>query len=916
MLLPVMRPLADLDEEEPLSEPIEGGEALALAPAIPSVRRQLLLAMLIRRARDVDAAQAARLAAELARLLDGLQREDLSLDALDGLVPDAFSAHWQETLRFLRVLAQPWQELLANEGAMDPVARQCRMLRRLAAHWQATPPEGPIIAAGSTGSIPATAELLRVVAALPEGAVVLPGLDIDLDPESWELLDPGHPQFGIKQLLDRIGVSREEVRPWPARSPDPASHPARLLALSEAMRPAATTERWRDLPPIPAGALEGICRIDCPGPREEAETIALILRQALETPGATAALVTPDRRLARRVAAALKRWDIDIDDSAGTPLGATPPGALLRHAAEASSEQWAPIPLLALLKHPLVTGGQGPASFNAALRALEENAIRGPRPAPGFANLRAAAVAVRASATVLSLLDEIGAAATPFAELLTREEAPLGDLVLRHIAFAEWLATDAEGRIRLWDGEAGEAAALFVNGLHAATDGLQPVEPLSYSDLFSNLMAEQVVRRAYGRHPRLNIWGPLEARLQHADLLILGGLNEGTWPAQAGLDPWLSRPMRQRLGLPAPERRIGLAAHDFSQAAAAPRVALTRSDKVDGAPTVPSRWLLRLDNVLEAAGLAWPGRPRVEFNAWREALDRPEAYEPVPPPAFAPPAAARPRALSVTRVETLMRDPYSIYARYILDLRPLEPLEADPGAAERGIAVHQALDRFVAAFPDTLPPDALDRLLDLGRLAFGALLDRPGVRTFWWPRFERIARWFLETEAERRRLNRPLATEVAGQLVLKAPGGPFTLRATADRIDSTADGRLAIIDYKTGAIPRAADVASGYAPQLPLEAAIAMAGGFAEVDRAEVAELSFWRLSGGAEPGEIRPLKLDVRELAEEAEAGLRRLIAVFDDPKTPYRARPRPAMAPRYGDYDHLSRLKEWATAFAGNGE
>jgi ATP-dependent helicase/nuclease subunit B len=437
-----------------------------------------------------------------------------------------------------------------------------------------------------------------------------------------------------------------------------------------------------------------------------------------------------------------------------------------------------------------------------------------------------------------------------------------------------------------------------------------------YPALLTSLLAGQAVRPAYGSHPRLSIWGPLEARLQHVDTLVLGGLNEGTWPAEVDPGPWLSRPMRADFGLPAPERRVGLAAHDFAQAFCAPKVFLTRATRVEGTPTVPSRWLLRLETFLQVFELnetLSAQSPR--WLAWAEALDRPARTILTGPPAPTPPLAARPRRLSVTKVETWMRDPYALYAREVLGLRALDPLDADPGAADLGNLVHAALERFIQAHPTHLPDDPEAALLAIGEAVFAAHGARPGVRAFWWPRFCRIAGWFTAAEAERRGgLTRAVA-EAHGSMHLDAPGGDFELTAKADRLDLHSDGTVGIIDYKTGALPTNKAVDLGFAPQLPLEAAIVLAGGFAGIPTGPLAGLEYWRLSGGDPPGEIKPLKDDAADRATKSLDGLRGLVTAFDDPTTPYPAIPRSAWAPRFNDYAHLERVKEWA-AGAGAAE
>ncbi|MDP6344705.1 MAG: double-strand break repair protein AddB, partial [Alphaproteobacteria bacterium] len=519
MLLPMMRAVGDVDEEELAFDGLHGGDMLDLPPAIPALRRQLLLAQLIGRQRGIDVVQAAPLARELAALLDRLQTEEVPFSALADLVPADFAAHWRITLDFLRLLEEPWQQLLAAEGGLDPAERRNRLLRAQSRRWRQRPPAGPVVVAGSTGSIPATAELIAVVAGLPGGAVVLPGLDRLADAETWAAVDPCHPQHGMKQLLETIGVDREQVAPWHGSG----TAGRRDALLAEALRPTETTERWRHLPALGRDAVAGLARVDCASPQEEAGVIALALRQALETPGRTAALVTPDRGLARRVVAEMLRWGIAIDDSAGLPLAATPPGTLLRLTAVMLVEGLAPIALLAALKHPLARAGGEAGRTRRLVRELDRKALRGPRPAVGFAGLEGAvAAADGVSPAAVELVAELHRRGARVLELVTRPAAALADIVAGHVTFAEWLATDRDGECHLWRGEAGEAAMGFIAELLAAAEGLPPLAGAGYAALLAGLMEGLAVRPAFGLHPRLHIWGPLEARLQSADLLVLG----------------------------------------------------------------------------------------------------------------------------------------------------------------------------------------------------------------------------------------------------------------------------------------------------------------------------------------------------------------------------------------------------------
>lgn len=927
LLLPRLLPLGDLDPDDLAFETpqFSGGAAEAtLPPAIPALQRQLLLASCIRSHSRADAAetgaaemsedQAIRLAAELARLLDQVETEGLDFAALEGLVPEDYAEHWQITLKFLRIVTEIWPAILAGLGCIGPAERRRRLAELQAEAWRRKPPSDPVIAAGSTGSIPATAELLRCVAGLPQGSVLLPGLDLESDAGTWNEIrrDPAHPQHGMAQLLDRLGVDRAEVQPW-SDAEMPQVDPARARFANLALRPPGGTARWHEAESDDFdAALEGVQRVDCADPGEEALVIALLLRRQVEQASSTAALITPDRDLARRVATNLQRWQILVDDSAGRSLASTPPGIFLRLTAAMVAERFAPVALLAALKHPLAAGGQSPAAFRRKVRALERAVLRGARPAAGLDGLRRALTASKQAQELLPWFETLAERLAPFAASHDGGAALLADLVEAHLGAAEALAaSDSEsGAERIWAGDAGEAAAVFASELREAAQATPVSKGLHYPAALDALMSGRAVRPHYGLHPRVAILGPLEARLQHADLLVLGGLNEGTWPAEVNPGPWLSRPMQSAFGLPLLERRIGLAAQDFFQGFCAPQVYLTRAERVEGTPTVPARWLRRIDALRDGLGLSADlQRDAAQLKAWAEALDRPAAVARLAPPLPCPPLAARPRELSVTRIETWMGDPYALYAREILRLRALDPLDADPGAAQRGTLVHEALERFLKAYPDKLPDDALDAMIEIGAEVFRPVSARPGAFAFWWPRFRRVAAWFVAEERARRGGIAASFVEIKGALDFEAPGGPFRLTAKADRIDRMADGGLTVIDYKTGAPPSKRKVNQGFAPQLPLEAAIAAAGGFEGLPQGAVTSLAFWRLSGGTPPGEVQAAGgVDPVQLAEEALEGLKRLVASFDDPATPYACQPRPDMAPRFNDYEHLSRLAEWS--------
>ncbi len=994
MLLPAVRPIAEAEEDlgliEGFARGLGGEEALSLPPAVSKLERQLVLTELVsawsaamrQRAQnaggDDDAearrlgagaqspAQAAHLAIDLAKLMDAVETENVSLQDLAALVPDDFTQHWQKTIEFLEIVTKTWPAYLSERALLSPMHRRNRLILAEAKRLQATPPSAPVIIAGVTGSIPATAELMRAVLALPNGAIVLPALDKRLDEASWKRIadagkdHPEHPQFGFRGLLARLDFARSDVQelPGPLLS---ASAQARNSLISEAMRPAGSMERWRtfirdaERSELEAG-LEHVSLLEAPAAEDEAEAIALIMREAAETPGRTAALVSPDRLLARRVAIRLESWGIRVDDSAGRPFGKTVPGTFLDLAINAWAMDFKPAELMALLKHPLTRLGLSAGDVRRTARNLEIAAFRAPYLGAG---LDAVDLAVEraAHATAADSGDRRHGAARRLGD---RDWAHVRDLVKRlHTAFEPLLTLAADGRTHplrmwteahsavaeavarpapetlasvgaedlfafadasdspLWQGEAGEAAWKLFESF--ADPVLPPVQLAAsdYPDFYRALVAGETVRARIPAHPRLSIWGPFEARLQQPDVMILGSLNEGTWPAVADPGAWLNRPMRQNLGLPAPEEEIGRAAHDVTTFLGAETVILTRADKVDGVPRVPSRWLLRLRALLDGLGLTNALAPRSDWLGWARARDYIRRLEPVAPPQPKPPIELRPKRASVSDIETWIANPYAIFARRVLRLDPLPLLGAEPGPAEKGQVIHLALSRFTERYPVELPTDIAGAFMQVAADVVRDFRDDPRVRAFWLPRLQRFADWFAATEPDRREGVSTLLAEVSARHILAVPGEPFELSARADRIDVTVGG-LIITDYKTGQVPSASFVLAGAKPQLPLEAALAFEGAFSRLEPMPVLSLRYIRATGADPAGQvldIKPRGDELITLARNSLAGATRLIAEFRDPETPFRALRRPCFKYDYDDFAHLARVGEW-TAESGDEE
>jgi ATP-dependent helicase/nuclease subunit B len=973
-VLPRITALGDIDEDELFfaedSEQFADSAPLDLPPRLGELSRRLTLARLVAAWAKGPVlaplvvggpASTLALAADLARLMDDMVTRGVSWDALDDLVPDQLDQYWQYSLEFLRIARKIWPDHLAEIGRIEPATRRDRLIEAEAARLSGHP-TGPVVAAGSTGSMPATAKFLHAVAALPHGAVVLPGLDTDLDKEAWRAIGgetdaqgkivahpaSNHPQFAMHALLQRFGLARDEVEILVPPAPR-----GREVLLSEAMRPSSATAQWHARlarPEIAARIDEGVnglALIEAPNPEMEALAIAVAMREARHL-DKSAALVTPDRALARRVMAALERWNLDFDDSGGDALIETPAGVFARLAADAVANGLEPPTLLALLKHPLCRLGRAENAFKSAIASLELALLRGTRPQAGTAGLALELARFRSELGKLNRgeisslhraerrarLDEgqidraealvaaLRAALAPLESLATTKPYDFAEFAARHREILIALSRDESGVAVAFEGPDGLAMAASFDDLLGAQElsGLA-VSLGDYGDVFQAAFADRAVRRADTPGARLHIYGPLESRLMQADRIIMGGLIEGVWPPAPRVDPWLSRPMRHQLGLDLPERRIGLSAHDFAQLLGTADVILSHSAKAGGAPAVASRFLHRLEAVAGQERWKIAKLNGETYVRWAQELDRPEEVKPVPQPAPRPPRATRPLRLSVTAIEDWLRDPYTIYARYILKLDALDPVDMPLSAADRGSAIHEAVGAFTREFASKLPDDPARALKEIGQRYFASLMERPEARALWWPRFQRIANWFAQWEKARRQSIAAIAAEINGEIAIQLEDGrSFVLSARADRIERRADGTFAILDYKTGQPPTAKQVRLGLSPQLTLEAAILREGGFAGIEgAASIGELAYVRLSGNTPPGEHKALELKIRpsdtpqspdEAAIHARQQLEALIRTFENEDEPYRSLNLPMWTNRYGTYDDLARIKEWSAA------
>ncbi len=922
LMLPRMVVVGDLDLDETLGtlfDPLTRDIPPAVDPTVRLlVLARLLRAELVRQGSQTvpGAAALLRLARTMAETIDRLLVEDIALDrlldpAVIGLVGD-LAQHWIDSTRLFAGVVQRWQVELAARGACDASERRNRLLRAVAEHWSSAPPAHAVVAAGVTSAAPAVARLLRVVSQLPGSAVILPDCDLTLDDAVWDALGQAgapdaegvvfgrgdivaHPQYHLKLLLNRMGIARGEVMAWHRAGPA-AAPPARSRAISNLFLPPAASAAWAILP-ADDRRLAGVRLMESAHPGEEALAIAVLVRRALAVPERRVAVITPDRALAERVIAHLQRWNIVADDTAGRPLPQTAAGRLLLLLAEVWAERAAPVPLIALLGHPLVRAGDARPAWLDRVRQLDL-ALRGPRPAPGARALRDRLATVRhPDPALIAWWDDVTHVLAPLLDHTSGQS--LADVLANLVAVAEALC--GEG---LWAEADGRALAQWVEDWSAAAGDAalaeMQVDPPEIPALLRDALDQVAVRPPYGGHPRLAMYGLLEARMSRADLVICGGLVEGTWPAAPSSDPVLAPAVLRALGIPGADFRIGLSAHDFAAALGAPEVVLSHAARDTAGPTVPSRFLLRIRAMLGDL-------TRLETDAvdWARQLDRGAMVDPAPQPQPLPSAEQRRVDIAATALDRLRGDPYQFYASAILRLASLDPLDAEPSPAWRGTAVHAILEEWHKAGAPA------GELVPIATRALHAMSAHPLMRALWQPRLIEALQWI---EAEQQDLlaqgRRVVAFEQWGDATVRG----VKIKARADRIDQLPDGTLAIVDYKTGKPPGGKMVADGFALQLGLIGLIVAAGGVAGV-AGTPRGFEYWSLSrkgdhfgwrdepileGRKRSGVPRDAFLDVtRRYLDEA---LDRWILGHE----PFTARLNPDLA-GYSDYDQLMRLDEW---------
>ena len=918
-ILPRIISLGDIDEDEIDLFFAGTHEELNFPPAVSAMERKLILAQLVAakdRAYSGRENWAAALSAanELAKLIDSFYTEEIDLSKLGDIAPSGMAQHWAESLKFLEIVTKAWPAHLASIDRMDPADRRVKLIDAQTRSWAASPPTHPIVVAGSTGSAPSVTRMMDLIARLDQGLVVLPGLDQTLiDNQGWGGIDDPHPQSGLKALLNSCAIDPAAVRHWPGS--ETLSDRQALLSLT--LRPASATNDWRDLvqqavstDPALQNATNGLSIIEASDEETEATSIALIMRETLETAHKTAMLVTPDRDLSRRVAAKMARWGVHIDDSGGVPFHNCPHGVFLRLVASWLQNPADPVCVMAMVRHPLCRLGLSETDHRKAVTALDIG-LRGlVPPSQSVAALEEKLSRARNSSLAAQAQPAIDALAKAAPENLHKLSS-FAAVFDAHMRAAEDLASDSEepGAIRLWRLQDGDIGAALMQQVGAITASIE-AGAADYPSIFTELISTTTVRPTKPAHPRLLILGPLEARLQTADRVILGGLNEGVWPADAPIDPFLSRPMRAEIGLPSPERRHGLAAHDFAQLAAKDDVFLTRSIRAGGKPAKPSRWLVRLKNILSGANAFDRINHTQKYETLAALLNEPSSVQPVAPPQPRPPLAARPTSMFVTRVGKLLRDPYGVYASEILRLRPMDRLGEAFAARHFGELLHLTFEEFCKAHREAspeVPENVLRDLFYTHAARFGYRIEEDA---FWKDAVAQTLQWFAGFHAEQLRNGAPAVIEGQGEASIDIDGQIFTISARADRIDVTNSGGADLIDYKFKSLPSLKQIRADFSPQLPLTGLIVQQGGFEGLPKTDIDGFHYIRvLDRHPDPRKNASGATgdQAKDAIKEAEQGLRNLISLYRDESHPYLSQPRPEFIDDYGDYDQLARRKEW---------
>ena len=914
-----------ISENLPCQRPHKRGDLDCILPSnmlpnrlpIPLVSRELLLGRLIfqwRKAHDhtnsLSLSQCLKVAPTLGSLFDELQAFNINYLALGKSSTLDDAAHWASIDKFLKIIIEQWPRILVEQSWEDPIKYDQLITKLVIQYWEKEPPKYDVIAAGFTGKLPHVVNLLSSIVSLPRGHVVVPSLDRSLGKKIWENLPTDHPQSTIKCLLDGLKFGDKPVPEWP----DQGGHSNPTLSNISRLPLVPSILNEGDMPNdsiTDKKRITDLTLITSQNVYSESQTIALIVKEFLTHNQGDVSVIAEDQILVKQVALQLRKWNLDLCYCTPRMPDASGGATFLQLVAEMICSDVSPVSLLSALKHPMCKGHTSKTLFNNLLNQLELKSLRGIRPEPGFSGILASLALSPSNQKIIAWLRELDRASHQFSELVKNRRVSLRNLLRAHLDFSTWLCQPETINSALpWDTDSDHNLYQNLNALCSTLKNSFTVNGTEYSDIFKTLVNKIPDESTLVHNARIYTYSAEQTLFSSSSLHILAGMNEGTWPSISPASRWLSPQMREALGLPGKEAEKADSALQLCQAFTAPKVVLTRSKLINGVQTMPSYHFAQIERAAKKADLPHTIDQSSYWNELGQHLEQETINVPkIQRPAPIPPVSARPRTLSATQIELWMQDPYSIFVSTILKIRALRPLDAKVGPPDYGRIVHEALEKFTRTYPKDMPQDAFQKLLGFGQDSFRKIRVPSESYAFWWPRFERLAQYFVDQECEGRRHISRAYTEISGAITVNLASGQFTLTTRADRINMRTDGKVDIIDYKTGMIPTASQIMDGRKPQLLLEALIALDHGFHEINTRKINSISSIQLSGAAIAGTHQSIEQDIQIKANELLSRVTMLIKAFDDENTPYYFVPHKDFSPQHNEFEHLARMKEWLT-------
>jgi ATP-dependent helicase/nuclease subunit B len=871
-LLPRFIPLADIGDA---LLGLIGSAAFEILEAIPvamplAQQRYILtqqVAIFERKHRPhVSLDYAMTMADALMELQENIARAGVSITRaqLLDLMPKNYAEHWRDAIEFLAILTDVWPSIEQEMGVITATAHELRVMEALATYWAKQPPAYAVYAVGSTASQSVTAQLLKTIAHMPQGAVILPGIDPTMDAGEWEAIAAGHPLFHLKQFLDGFAI--------PPANVTPLVNAPRSIWL-EASVPPAFVPKWpvRILPDHRSLRL-----IPCAQPEEEVRVISLLLREALENPAQHVALITPDERLMAQVASHMKRYDITVDRLNAGTLASTQIGSLWAVLLAALMEPERQLPLRSLLHHPLM-------AIDPALRQGLEKGWHG-------LNRSHAGHLPRHDANLN---------AHPNYAALAAFVKQIYKLSSQTMSASGWVNA-CRSLLEAWVEESGQAHDAVEAELAAIAyaDGFGAMPIQDFAALLTDRLATPWRDAGLNTHPRIHLLTPVEARLQRFDCVIFANMVDDLWPGMHQPNPWMNLAASESLGLPDVAERVSLMAHDVLMLGSYGEVFLTYPRRAGGSPTTRSRFIERLLTLLASHRIAEADITAAHYASWAQMLYASDVYAPEAPATPRPTGAQRPRRLPVTDIEKLVKDPFHIYAKHVLGLRKLDEIDASPEASDFGSLTHKAAEELSRHWDAEKRPATQSELAQMAQHALRELSERPSIDIFWRARLKNGLHYVNHLEAEHRDALTHVACEEKIEQSFPLTGNEaITLYGRIDRVETRNTG-ITIIDHKTGQPPSQKEILDGRAPQL---LAYSMLLG----DRVEAVQ--YWALPRLGTQGDITQAEI-TPEILAQFEAKLRSALLTMLDEATPFLARPNGGDDRFGGDYDGISRWDEWA--------